>query len=119
MPPLPPRKDRRKDDQPGKPRPPWLRVAFWELTEEDYKKIGTIELRDGKAVARPAEERALQRVLAEPIYVMLRGTRTMKWIRADKEPERFVRYLPYAYHGSYFRAGDVKEIKRPVKKRKG
>ncbi len=118
MPPLSPRKNRRKEDQRDEQRSLWLRVPFWELTEEGYKKIGAIELQKGRAVARPAEERVLQRVLAEPIYVMLRGTQTMKWIQAGEEPELFVRYLPYAYHGSYFRAGDVKEIKRPTKKRK-
>ncbi len=66
---------------------------------------------DGKSTtASDPESIRLQELLAEPILIANRATGNLDKVYADKEPERFIRWLHLHYRSAYFSASEAKEI---------
>lgn len=62
------------------------------------EKIGDI-IYDGEKITTSSNSRLLKYIATEPITL-----RDMKQVKPDEEPEKFMRSLYLAYHGSYVRA---------------
>ncbi|SRR6266704_464127 len=75
-------------------------------TAEGQRVAGWLRLKGGRVVASPktpADGILLRGILAEPTAV-LKGGRMVQ-ISLSREPEAWLKALPYMYTGSYLRAG--------------
>jgi hypothetical protein len=79
-----------------------MTVQFFRRGDGGEETIGTIEMRNGKLIATPADSTALQNVLDDEVWIDQGQNAPLKF-NAIHHPKEFLAALPKQYgHGSYF-----------------
>jgi hypothetical protein len=87
-----------------------MKVRFYRQRPTGSEDVGALVLRDGLITPEPPDSIALNNILAKPLIAYLYEENDRR-IRIDPktQPEKFLKALPTAIHGTYFWAGKVED----------